>query len=102
MMVEGGNLIDLGLRQSHQLGQRRQMRCRNMAIGVLDHMQVLDEQVAPQRPTLHELRNLLQRPNVNLPALGEGPGLAPSSARTNGAEPVRLRRFVHGRLPVLS
>ena len=53
MVVEGGNLIDLGLRQSHQLGQRRQMRCRNMPIGVLDHMQVLDEQVARSgRPSM--------------------------------------------------
>jgi hypothetical protein len=49
VVVEGGNLVDLGLGQLHFLGQRRQVRGRQVAEPVLDLVQVLDQQVGLAR-----------------------------------------------------
>ena len=50
MGVEGRDLVDLGLRQAHLLGERREMGGREVAVAVLDQMQMLDQQIAPARP----------------------------------------------------
>ena len=49
MVVEGGDLVDLGLGQAHVFGERAQMRRRQAAMCVLDQMQELDQQVAAAR-----------------------------------------------------
>ena len=102
MMVEGCNLVDLGLRQAHAFRQCRQMRRRDMAVSVLDDMQMLDEEVAAQLAAGHQAVDLVESLDIDLAALGKGPCLTPSSARADRAESVGLRRFVHGRVPVLS
>jgi len=49
MGVEGRDLVDLGLRQPHLGGERRQMRAGNVPVVVLDQMQMLDQQIAAAR-----------------------------------------------------
>ena len=49
MGVEGRDFIDLDEGQFHQVGQRRQMARRQAVMGVLEHMQILDEEIAAQR-----------------------------------------------------
>ena len=61
MGVEGRDLVDLGLRQAHLLGERRQMRGREMAVAVLDQVQMLDQQVAPARAVAEQGPHLLER-----------------------------------------
>ena len=73
-----------------------------MTIGILDHVQVLDEEVAAELAARHQPVDLVEGLDIDLAALGKGPCLPPSPARADGAESVRLRRFVHGRLLVLS
>jgi hypothetical protein len=70
MGVEGGDLPDLGLGQTHLLGQRAQMRGRQMALGILDQVQMLDQQVAAARAVAQQRPHLGQRGIVELAALG--------------------------------
>ena len=49
MRVEGGDLIDLGLRQLHFSGERGHVRGRDVPVFVLNEMQMLDQQIAPAR-----------------------------------------------------
>ena len=44
MGIEGRRLEDLGEGELHRIGERREMRRRNLVIGVLDQMQMLDQQ----------------------------------------------------------
>ena len=50
MRVEGRDLVDLGQRHLHLGGERGEMRGGEMAVVVLDEMQMLDQQIAPARP----------------------------------------------------
>ena len=54
MRVEGRDLVDFGLRELHLGGERREMRGGEMAVAVLDQMQVLDQQIAPARPVAEQ------------------------------------------------
>ena len=56
VVVEGGDLVDLGLRQPQLLGQRRHVLGRDMAVAVLDQVQELDQQVAPARAVAQSSR----------------------------------------------
>src|SRR3546814_9847729 len=47
--VEGGDLIDRRHRQIHLLGQRAQVARRQVAVAVLNPVQVLDQQIRPPR-----------------------------------------------------
>ncbi len=70
MGVEGGDLVDLGLGEPHRLGQRLQVCCTQMAEMVLQHVQVLDQQVAAAWPVAEQRRHLGSGSRVQLPALG--------------------------------
>ena len=61
MRVEGRDLVDLGQRQLHLGGERREMRGREMAVAVLDEMQMLDQQIAPARPVAEQRAHLVER-----------------------------------------
>ena len=54
MRVEGRGLEHLGERQLHLVGERREMRCGNLMIFVLDQMQMLDQEIAPPRPVAEQ------------------------------------------------
>ena len=72
-MVEARHLVDLGHRQAHLLGKRREMRSRQVAVRVLDFVKMLDEQVATARRIAQQLANLLQRPRNDPATLGRAP-----------------------------
>jgi hypothetical protein len=70
MMIEAGNLVDLGLRHAQFLGQRGQVRGRQAAVLVLDQVQALDQQVAPARHVAQEGQHFGQGLRIDPPALG--------------------------------
>ena len=81
MGVEGRDLVDLGQRQLHLLRQRGEMRGRQMAVPVLDQMQMLDQEIAPPRPRAQQRAHLVERARIDLPALGGAPRPAAAGGR---------------------
>ena len=70
MRVEGRGLEHFREGELHLVGKGGEMRGRNLAIGVLDEMQMLDQQVAPPRPVAEQKRNLFSGLRIDLAALG--------------------------------
>ena len=70
MGVEGRDLVDLGLGKAHLVGKCRQMRGRQMAVAVLDQVEMLDQEIAPARPLAEQGAHLLERRILELAALG--------------------------------
>ena len=70
MRVEGRDLVDFGERELHLLRERGEMRGGEMAVVVLDQMQMLDQQIAPARPVGEQRAHLVERRRVDLAALG--------------------------------
>ncbi len=70
MVIEGRDLVDLGLRQPHFLRQRRQVRRRQAAVAVLDLVQVLDQQIGAARGVAQQGAHFVQRLRLDAPALG--------------------------------
>ena len=69
MGVERRDLVDLGLRELHLGGERGEMRAGNVAVPVLDQVQVLDQQIAPPRPVAEQRAHLVERLRIDLAAL---------------------------------
>ncbi len=86
MRIEGRDLIDLGQRQFHLGGERGEMRGGKTAIGVLNEMQMLDQQIAPARLVAEQRAHFLERLRIDLPAFRSAPRPA-----------VRLPRATRGR-----
>jgi len=100
--VEGRDLVDLGERQPHFLRQRGEMRGGEVAVLVLNQMQMLDQQVAPARPLTEQGADLIERFQVDLTPLGRSLGRAPRLAVTAAdavASRRRRNRDVHGSSP---
>ena len=68
VVIEAGDLVDLGLRQPHLLRQRGEMRGREVAEAVLDLVQVLDQEVALTRLVAEERLHLRQRLGIDAAA----------------------------------
>ena len=73
MGVEGRDLVHLRERELHLLRERGEMRGGEMAVPVLDQMQMLDEKVAPPRPLAEKRAHLVERLGFDLAALGGFP-----------------------------
>src|SRR5262245_33578418 len=69
MRVEGRDLVHLGLRELHLGGERREMRGGEMAVSVLNEMQMLDQEIAPARRIAEQRTHLIERSRVDLAAL---------------------------------
>ena len=70
------------------------MRGREMAVAVLDQMQMLDQQIAPARARAEQRADLVERRRIDLAALR---GAArPAAAVAVGASPVGLPPFALG------
>src|SRR5215218_344647 len=69
MRVEGGDLIDFGERELHLLRQRREMRGREIAVAVLNEMQVLNQKITPARLLAEQRAHLIKRLRLDLPPL---------------------------------
>ena len=80
MRVEGRGLEHLRKRQLHLVGKRREMRGRDLAIFVLDQVQVLDQEIAPPRPVAEQQLDLVGGGRVDLAALRGRLGPLPSRA----------------------
>jgi hypothetical protein len=76
VVVEGCYLVHLGLRQPHLLRERREVCRRQVAVAVVDLVQVLDQQVAAPRLFPEQRAHLLEGPGVDWPALRVRPDLA--------------------------
>ena len=72
VVVEGRDLVHLGLRELHLLGQRREVRGREAAEAVLDAVQVLDEVLARARHASDEARDLGAGDGIHGASLGDG------------------------------
>src|SRR3546814_17379548 len=81
--VEGGDLIDRRHRQIHLLGQRAQVARRQVAVAVLNQVQVLDQQIRPPRAVAQQSLDLFRHFEVELPTLGGLRCLAAARARMN-------------------
>jgi hypothetical protein len=69
VVVEGSDLVDLGLRQRHLLGQGREVPCREMTEAVLDLVEVLDQEVALARGITQQVADFRDRLGARAPAL---------------------------------
>ena len=81
MRVEGRGLEHLGEGQLHLVGQRGEMRGRDLVIFVLDQVQIFDQEIAPPRPVAEQLLDLVRGGRIDLPALGRRLGAPASLAR---------------------
>ena len=70
MRVEGGGLEHFRKGQLHLVRERREVGCGNLMIGVLDQVQMFDQEIAPPRPVTQQKRNLFSGLGLDLAALG--------------------------------
>ena len=78
MRVEGRDLVDFALRHLNLLRERGEMRGGDMAVMVLDQMQMLNQQIAPARPVGEQRAHLVERRRIDLTALGRARWPAPA------------------------
>ena len=69
MGVERGDLVNLGQREAHLLGQRHEVAGVQAAEMVLQQMQMLDQQVAPPLAIAEQCLHLVERRRIDLAAL---------------------------------
>ena len=81
--IECCGFVHRRLGQPHLLGERGEMRGAEVAVAVLDQMQMLDQQIAPARPVAEQRAHLDQRPLLDLAPLGMAP--VPPFARSRAA-----------------
>lgn len=80
MRIEGRGLEHFGERELHLVGERGEMRGRDLAVLILDQVQIFDQQVATPRSVAEQLRDLMRGGGIDLPSLGCGFGALPSLA----------------------
>src|SRR5262249_29539605 len=76
MRVKGRDLIDLGERELHLVRERSKMRGREMAVAILDEMEVLDQEIASALAVSEQRSDLVERARIDLAAfrrLGRSP-----------------------------
>ena len=98
MRIEGRDLVDFGQRQLHLLGERGEMRCREVTALVLDQMQMLDQEIAAALAIAEERANFGECRGIDLAALGG----AARPARARGCVIASGRRrtlYIHRRSP---
>src|SRR6267143_424003 len=76
MVVEGRHLVHLGQRQAHFLRQRGEVRSRQVAVAVVDAVQVLDQQVAAAGSIAQQPPHVLEGLGVDRSALRRRPDFA--------------------------
>ena len=80
MRVEGRGLEHLGEGELHLVGKGCKVGRGNLVPGVLDEMQILDQQVAPPRPVAQQKRDLFSCLGIDLATLGGRFGPLPALA----------------------
>ena len=79
-MIEGRNLVDLNSGQFVFFSKRNDMIGRNMAIAILQPVQVLDEQITLERQAFDPVADCCTHRRPALPALGLAATPAPSGS----------------------
>jgi hypothetical protein len=94
--VKRRDLVDLSHRQLHFGGERRHVRSGDVAVFVLDQMQMLDQQITLPRPLAKQRSDFSSRGRIDLTALG---GAARLAAARRRAVSIRRQRIlnIHGR-----
>ena len=69
VVVERRDLVDLGQRELHLLRQRDDVRRRDVTAGVLDPVQVLDQEIAPPGRIAQQRPHFRERPRIDGAAL---------------------------------
>ena len=69
MGIEGGRLEHLREGQLHFIGKCCEVISGNLAVFVLDQVQMLNQQVAPPRTVAEQLLDFVQSLRIDLPAL---------------------------------
>ncbi len=100
MVVKAGHLVDLNRGQPHLRGQGNEMGRRQVAVVVLNGMQVLNQQIAPAGCAAEQALDLGQSLGVGRPAPGSGapaPGASAAAVLFHaGARHVELsRHYTH-------
>jgi hypothetical protein len=70
MGVEGGDLEHFGEREPHLLGQGGEVSGADLTVGVLDAVEMLDQEVAPARRLAEEGADLIERDRIDLASSG--------------------------------
>src|SRR5215472_1545917 len=90
MRVESRDLIDLGQSEPHLGRQCGKVSGREMAIAVLNEVQVLDQQIAPTLAVAKQRTDLFARLGIDLPTLWRARGAASAGiAATFGRHDLR-------------
>src|SRR5512135_469354 len=84
MRIEGRDLINLGERQPHFLGQRGKTRGREVTVAILDQMQVLNEKIAAALAVAKERAHFAERFGIDLTALGGAAGAVSGASDRRG------------------
>ncbi len=100
MRVEGRGLEHFRKRQLHLVGKGREMRRRDLAVLVLDQVQMLDQEIALPRPVTEQKLDFVRGRRVDLPALRCGFG--PLSSRARVLELANFLYVVDHRISTLS
>src|SRR3979411_3119597 len=80
MRVEGRGLEHFGERKLHFVGKRGQMGGRNLLVGVLDEVEMLDQEIAPPWPVAEQKGYFFGGPGSDLTPLGGRFGASSSLA----------------------
>src|SRR5262249_31876407 len=78
MRVERRDLVNLGQREFHLLGERGQVCRRQMPVAILNEMQMLDQKIALPRSSAQQRTHVRQRLRLDLPTLRRS-GRAPAT-----------------------
>ena len=95
VVVEGGDLVDLGLGEAQLLGQGRDVLGGDVAPAVLDQVEELDQEVAPAWPIAQQRPDSVECLGLDLPAAAGGPPAALALAWMQG--PPRRARLLDDR-----
>ncbi len=95
VVVEGGDLVDLGLGEAQLLGQGRDVLGGDVAPAVLDQVEELDQEVAPAWPIAEQRPDSVECLGLDLPAAAGGPPAALALAWMQG--PPRRARLLDDR-----
>ena len=70
MRIEGRDLVNFGQRHLHFGGKRGEMGRGDVAVLILNEMQMFDQQIAPARPVGEQRSDFDQRLRIDLASLG--------------------------------
>jgi hypothetical protein len=95
MGIECRGLENFAEGQSHLLGKRDEMSGGNLPEGVLDKMQMLDQQIPVASPVAKKPSDLVRRMGIDLPPLWNRAPASASSPRMLEADDLVDIKFTH-------